>query len=104
MNDSWIALVDCNGLKLLVRETPHAVPFLLRRAQRQNAACFWVVLESRQAQFIEHLLHLGAKSDALRWLEHLAIDFGSIPSPIITYPTWLMESVTSPYDCDTEWN
>ena len=103
MKDSWIALADRDGLNLLVRETPHVVPFLLRRAQRQNAVCFWVVLESRQALFIEHLMQMGANLDALHWLEHLAIDFGSIPSPKQTYPTWLLESVTVPHDCDTEW-
>ena len=71
-------MVDEEGLKELVLETRHAVPFLLRRASRQHAECFWVVLEPQHVEFIQRLKQVGNPMSALRWLEYLASDFGRL--------------------------
>jgi len=104
MNDSWIAIVDRQGLRQLVLETSHALPFLLRRASRQNAECFWVVLDSRHAEFIQRLRQAGSYFSALRWLEYLATDCGraSLNAPFI--PAWIPEDVTISDDRDREWS
>ncbi len=104
MNDSWIAIVDRRGLRLLVLETSHALPFLLRRASRQNAECFWAVLEPRHAVFIEHLRRTGSPNSALRWLEYLATDLGRVAPCDSSDPPWISEDVTIPHDRDREWN
>jgi len=103
MNDSWIALVDLTGLKLLVRENDHASLFLLRRASRENAECFWAVLEPRNAQFVERLRRSGHPAAAVRWLEYLATDLGRMTPSEQLLPPWLPEDVTIPDEHDKEW-
>ena len=104
MNDSWIAIVDRTGLRKLVLETSHALPFLLRRASRENAECFWAVLEPRHVRFVEQLRCSGNSRPALRWLEYLATDLGRISPDISSVPPWLPDDVTIPDDCDKEWS
>jgi len=104
MNDSWIALADRRGLKLLVLETSHTIRFVLRRARRENAECFWTVLTPQHAQFIEQLLQMGSTAAALKLLEHLATDMGRIAPSEPPVPAWLPEYVTIPDDHDREWN
>jgi len=104
MNDSWIAIVDRRGLRQLVLESRHALPFLLRRASRQNAVCFWAVLTPQHAQFIEQRRLMGNTATALRLLEHLATDMGRIAPSEPPIPAWLPEDVTIPDDHDREWN
>ena len=104
MNDSWIAIVDCKGLRQLVLETSHALPFLLRRALRENTECFWAVLEPRHVEFIERLRWSGNSAAALRWLEYLATDLGRISRDENYFPPWLPNDVTIPDDCDREWS
>jgi len=89
MNDSWIALADRHGLKLLILETSHTIRFMLRRAERQKAECFWVVLTPHHAQFIEQMLRLGDAAAALRLLEHLATNMGRIVPNEPAVPAWL---------------
>ncbi len=103
MNDSWIALVDHDGLKLLVLETSHALHFLQRRAERQNAECFWVVLTRQHAGLVEQLCHFGSPSAALNVLEHLATDVGRFAPPEPIMPVWFPDGVTIPDNRDKEW-
>lgn len=104
MNDSWIALVDQHGLNSLVLETSHAVRFMLRRAERLNAECFWVVLTPQHAIQIEQLRRLGNTAAALSLLERLAINMGRITPPAPTLRVWIPDCVTVPDDRDMEWN
>jgi len=104
MNDSWIAIVDRQGLRQLVLETSHALPFLLRRASRQNAECFWVVLDSRHAEFIQRLHQAGSCFSALRWLEYLATDCGRVALNAPFMQAWIPEDVTIHDDRDREWS
>lgn len=78
MITSWIAIVNRQGLRLLVLETPHALPFMLKRAARENAVCFWAVLHSEQAAFVEALRQSGNPQAALKWMEYLAREVGRI--------------------------
>ena len=104
MNDSWIALVDQHGLNSLVLETSHTVRFMLRRAERLNAECFWVVLTPQHANHIDQLTRLGNTAAALSLLERLAINMGRITPPGPTLRVWIPEGVTIPDDRDMEWN
>lgn len=104
MNDSWIAIADRRGLRQLVLETKHAVCFLLRRASRENVECFWAVLEPQHAEFVEQLRRTGNSAAALRWLEHLATDFGRIAPSELHIPQWLRDDVTIPDNRDKEWS
>lgn len=88
MNDSWIAVANQSGLKMLVRETPHAAHFLMRRAMRENAECFWAVLQPDHAKFIRLHIEDGTRQEALRWLEHLALDIGRMSMPIPAIVSW----------------
>ena len=104
MNDSWIAIVDRHGLRQLVLETSHALPFLLKRASRENAECFWAVLEPKHAEFIQQLKRFGNPVSALRWLEYLATDLGRICSVESPIPLCLPDDVTIPDRHDKEWS
>ncbi|HBE68529.1 MAG TPA: hypothetical protein DDW52_10315 [Planctomycetaceae bacterium] len=104
MNDSWIAIADRRGLKQLVLETSHALPFLLKRANRENAECFWAVLEPRHAQFIQRLRRLGNPISALRWLEYLAIDLGRVSPCESHLRLWFPDDVTIPDRRDRDWS
>ena len=103
MNDSWIAIVDRQGLRQLVLETSHAIPFLLRRASRENAECFWAVLQPQHAAFIEQLRCTGNLVAALRWLDYLATDVGRIAPTDSLIPSWLSDDVTIPDGHDKDW-
>ena len=104
MNDSWIAIVDRKGLRQLVLETSHALPFLIRRASREDVECFWAVLEPQHVNFIERLRRSGNSTSTQRWLEYLATDLDrmSLDDPAI--PRQLPGDVTIPDDHDREWN
>ena len=104
MNDSWIALVDQHGLNSLVAETSHAVRFMLLRAERIEAECFWVVLTPQHALNIEQLRRVGNQEFALQLLELLAINMGRIVPPEPALKVWTPENVTIPDDRDMEWN
>lgn len=104
MNDSWIALADRRGLRLLVLETSHAIRFLLRRAERENAECFWVVLTPYHARFINDQRALGDAATALRTLEQLATNMGRLLPQEPALPVWLPEYVTIPEKHDREWD
>lgn len=104
MNDSWIAIVDRTGLRKLVLETSHALPFLIRQATRENAECFWAVLEPQHVSFIERLRCTGNSVAALRWLDYLATDIGRITPNESVVPPWLSDDVTIPDGHDREWS
>ena len=104
MNDSWIAIVDRRGLRQLVLESSHALPFLLKRASRQKAECFWAVLEPQHADFIERLQSAGNCAAALQWLEYLATDFGRFTPGDSLIPPWLPDDVTITDRHDREWS
>ncbi|TWU34915.1 hypothetical protein [Novipirellula artificiosorum] len=95
MNDSWIAIADGFVLKSLLLEEAHTVRFALRRAERENAACLWVVLQRQHAGFIQQQLALGARADALMWLDRLALDIGRVIQPELADPVWMVDCVTS---------
>ena len=59
-------------------ETPHALPFMLKRAARENGVCFWAVLHAEQAAFVERLRQSDNPQAALKWLEYLAREVGRI--------------------------
>lgn len=102
MNDSWIALANLSGLKALVLEEKHALPFMHRRAGRENALCFWAVLAPHHAGFIQQKLREGDHVAALAWLDRLASDLGRISPPEVCHPDWICEYVTIPDERDTE--
>ncbi|PHQ37034.1 hypothetical protein CEE69_01290 [Rhodopirellula bahusiensis] len=104
MNDSWIAIVDRKGLRQLVLETSHALPFLIRRASREDVECFWAVLEPQHVIFIERLRRSGNATSALRWVDYLATDVGRMSLDDSTVPPQLPVDVTIPDNRDREWN
>ena len=104
MNDSWIAIADESGLKSLVLEQEHTACFASRRAARENASCFWVVLTPQHAGFINQQLCIGAPADALAWLEKLATGAGRITPSKPLVPHWLSDHVTIPDQRDRDWS
>lgn len=85
-------------------ESPHALPFLLKRAARENAVCFWAVLHSDQAEFVEELRQSGSPQAALKWLEYLARELGRIAPSEPVRDSRHPGDVTHPDGHDMEWN
>lgn len=79
MNDSWIAIVDRTGLKQLVLETSHVLPFLMRRASHKDFECFWTVIEHSHARWIKHLIEMEQHELALKALNQVSTNAGTIP-------------------------
>ena len=72
------------NLELLVPETEHAAPFLLRRVfddRRAPSLCCWAVLPTTAARTIQHQIEHALYSEALQALNAAALDLGTITPP-----------------------
>lgn len=78
MRKSYIGILNHSGLDVLLPETQHVDQFLLRRALRENALCFWAVIDDSLFDAIRNELVAGEKRNAARLLQLLAADCGSI--------------------------
>lgn len=81
MRKSYIGILDRSGLSVLLPEAEHVDRFLLRRALRKNAVCFWAVMDDAVAQSIRMELSVGQHQNAARLLQLLATDYGAILPP-----------------------
>lgn len=86
----------------MVLEEEHTSRFVVKRAARENASCFWAVLQPCHARFVGQLLLRGEFVDSLHWLERLASDVGRIVPPEPNLPEWLPEDVTISDEHDRE--
>lgn len=78
MRKSYIGILNHSGLDVLLPETQYVDQFLLRRALRENALCFWAVIDDSLFDAIRNELAAGEKRNAARLLQLLASDCGSI--------------------------
>ncbi len=78
MKEAYLGIADRNGLKMLVPETDHGGSFLVKRAQRMQAVCFWVVVERAYVTTILNELDRGEATNALSLLQILADGMGSL--------------------------
>lgn len=81
MRKSYIGILNQAGLDTLLPEENHIDRFLLRRAMRENAVCFWAVIDDSEYVTIQQELAFGQKQNAVRLLQILAIDSGAILPP-----------------------
>lgn len=81
MRKSYIGILNQSGLDTLLPEENHIDRFLLRRAMRENAVCFWAVIDDSVYVTIRQELAFGQKQNAARLLQLLAIDSGAILPP-----------------------
>ena len=79
MRKAYLGIVDHTGLRMLVPETGDAQRFMLRRAVRSKAVCFWSVIDEALVAAIRMELERGQFEDALCLLQLLAHDLGAIP-------------------------
>ncbi len=80
MRNSYIGILNHAGLSVLVPEEHNVDRFLLRRAMRENALCFWAVIDDAVVETIRAELSFGQTQDAARLLQLLAFDLRSHPS------------------------
>lgn len=78
MRTSYIGIVDRTGIRILVPEYEHTARFLSRRSRREESVCFWAVVDDALAHAIHAEINAGNRADALRLLNCLAIDLGTI--------------------------
>ena len=78
MRNSYIGIVDRTGVRILVPELEHTARFLSRRSCREESVCFWAVVDDALANVIHAEINAGNRTDALRLLNCLAIDLGTI--------------------------
>jgi hypothetical protein len=78
MKDSYLGIADQYGLRTLVPETEHGGSFLVRRAQRMNAVCFWVVIDRLYVDAVLAELERGEADNSLQMLQLLADEIGSL--------------------------
>ena len=96
MNDSWIAVVNADGLCWLEIETEHSLVFARRRASLRKGECFWAVLQPEHANFIRTQLEQRRWFASLQWLQRLAVSGGHIARERPDVPDWVAEHVTIP--------
>lgn len=85
MLNAYLGIVSPSGLDVMVPEHEHSLVFLLRRLGRRknHRECgVWFVLPQEVADEVRLLLDAGEASEALRWSELGARDFG------ILVPEW----------------
>ncbi len=72
MRKAYLGIAEPAGLHVLVPETAHAAGFLVRRAERLRAVCFWAVIDD--AFYVALCLELerGERLNALRLLQLLS--------------------------------
>ena len=81
MVDSYLGIITCRGLELLVLETEHAERFLQRRVgrdQRQASICCWALLSEDAAWRVRLLVRLGLRLEALELLNAEALSLGTL--------------------------
>ncbi len=78
MKDSYLGIADQHGLRTLVPETEHGGSFLVRRAERMNAICFWVVIDRFYVGAILAELDRGEAGNSLQMLQILADEIGCL--------------------------
>ena len=84
MANSFVGIISPRGLELLLPETEHALPFLVRRAYRRRpteAVCYWAVMQDSAAAEVRRQLQGRRREDAFLALRALADFFGTIPPP-----------------------
>ena len=81
MRNSYIGILNHAGLSVLVPEEHNVDRFLLRRAIRENALCFWAVIDDAVVTAIRTELSFGQTKNAARLLQILAFDCGTILPP-----------------------
>jgi hypothetical protein len=93
MTGSYLGIITPRGLELLVRETEHAAPFVLRRTYRQSAedaVCCWAVLPEEIAQKLARYIRH-------RWyLEALVVLNGEARQVGTLLPDWMDDSDAQP--------
>jgi len=89
MRKAYLGIAGPCGLHLLVPETTHAATFLVRRAERLNAVCFWTVIDDAFCYAIRMELEHGESANALRLLQFLADEMGTILPSTFTRETCL---------------
>lgn len=78
----YVGTISRRGLESLFPETPHAVPFLVRKAYRRRpteAVCYWAVLPDTAAREVKRQLQWCEYEEALATLRGQAACFGTIP-------------------------
>lgn len=78
MRQSYIGILNHSGLSVLVPDENHVDRFLLRRALRENALCFWAVIDDAVVESIRAEMSFGQTQNAARLLQLVALDCGSI--------------------------
>jgi hypothetical protein len=78
MRTAYLGIADRAGLRTLVIETSHASRFLVARASRMNAVCFWVVIDDAFAASVRMELDCGERRNAMTLLQLLLDDIGTI--------------------------
>ncbi len=80
MMQSYVGIVSKSGIEQFYPEEPDTIRFLMRRVRRQRGqvACFWGVLSTEAANFIEIEIALGWTREALVHLQQEARDYGFI--------------------------
>jgi hypothetical protein len=81
---SYVGIISRRGLELLLPETEHAVPFLLRRAYCRHSAgaiCCWAVMQDAAAGEVQRQLLFRRYEDAFLSLRVKAACFGTILPP-----------------------
>ena len=78
MKTAYLGIADSSGLRLLIPEREHAARFLVRRAFRWNAVCFWAVIDDAFYLTVRTELERGESHNALRLVQLLASDIGTV--------------------------
>lgn len=84
MSNAFVGIISSRGLESMVPETEHALPFLIRRAYRQQppeAVCYWAVMDEAVAEEVHRQLRGQCHEDAFLVLRTLAECFGTVPPP-----------------------
>jgi len=78
MRKSYLGIACPSGLILLIPENRHAERFLVRRACRLDAVCFWAVIDESFYSTIHCELERGEAMNGLKLVQLLAQDVGTV--------------------------
>ena len=80
MHHAYVGIASDHGLQCLWPEGEHTSVFLHRQAARQwreNAVCFWAVLDDSLARYVTFEVDSGNRRAALLLLQCVAKDLGT---------------------------
>ena len=86
MTNSYLGIITPRGLEMLVLETEHAAPFVLRRVTRQplgEAIGCWAVLDERTARDLTRRIAGRRFEEALGQLHSQALHLGTLLPPLL---------------------